>query len=282
MSLWPLDFKYGVDRPLALEVYGEPLKLTPLDATTLEYSYGGDEDSKLVGVSSETNIIRLTLSVGSIPLLIFPRRGLLCPADSKLKTVMRLPLFIQVGVGTANDVKEIAEIRPISTSRALYGPVDAGVLCTSIHSDVGVTIDELQGSADAESKATSPAIATLSAGDDPEMADDTQLAPSLSESSLAAFARLTISNETHEPREVAKIMVPHDLLTLYDSDGVILTSHLKMLLQSETEAELDFGPCPDAEASAIPDLQGRARINDGRKHLFDLTYRNKTGLEYGF
>lgn len=278
MSYWPLDLKYGVDNPVTIDVHGAPMRLAPLNATTLEYAHG-DSDPKVVGVSAEANVVRLVPTIGPQPLLVFPRRTLLCPANSMLKTVLRLPLFIRVGVGTTKDVREIAIIKPPSTSRALYGPVDAGALCTSVKSDVGVTIDGLRAHA-ADDSISSATRVGQNSGDDPEMSREDSR--SLSEHDLVAFADLTITNETDEPKEVAKVMIPHDQLVLFEADQVTRTSHLKMRLLSESEAELDFGPCPDTEASPIPDLRGRVPTSDGRKHLFDLTYRNKTGLEYGF
>lgn len=209
-------------------------------------------------------------------MLVFPRRTLLCPANSQLKTVIDLPLFTKVGVGTARDIREITEIKSPLTSRALYGPVVAGVLCTSIKSNVGVSIRDLRGDDEPST------LAARSSGDDPEISAVRGRGHRLTEQDLTAYVNVTVSNQTEKPLEVAKIMIPTDLLALFDSDGVIRTGRVQMHLLSETEEELDFKGCPDTEANPITDLHGRERVSDGRKHIFDLTYRNKTGLEYGF
>ena len=278
MSSWPLDVTYDGQNPVSLLIHGDPVTLTPLDATTLEFAVEDDADPKLVGVSDASSIVRLVPSVGPNPLLVFPQRSLLCPANSKLKTVIELPLFVQIGVGTPRDVREIAQLKAPTTSRALYGPVDAGVLCTSVRSNVGVSIDDLLRSRPGQESS----LVSTSDGDEPEISPKSEGAVRVSSDELTAYASLTISNRTAEPREVGKVMIPQDLLGLFEADGLIRTSHLKMQLLGEQEAELDFGTCPDPEARPIADLHGRERTTDGRKHLFDLSYRNKTGLEYGF
>lgn len=282
MAYWPLDLTYEAESPVSLQVYHQPLTMTPLNRRTLEFKWGEPDDAKIVGVGDDANIVRLVPTIGTSPLLIFPRRSLLCPARSKLKTVLRLPLFIEVGIGRSTDIRKISEIQPPSTSHALYGPVDAGVLCTSIRSEVGVSIDELRDLTAESTSHEEPMRAADGSGDDPDMTVHRDLTRSLSEAELVAFVDVAISNRTGEPREVAKIMVPHELITLYESDDVIRTGQLEMKLLSESEAEIEFGPCPDTDALSIGDLHGRQREADGRKHLFDLHYRNKTGLEYGF
>jgi hypothetical protein len=202
MSTWPLDLKYPPETPLVIDVYGQSITITPLDATTLEFNQGDASNSKIVGVSENASIVRFVPTLGPHPLLVFPRRTLLCPANSQLKTVIDLPLFTKVGVGTARDIREITEIKSPLTSRALYGPVDSGVLCTSIKSNVGVSIRDLRGDDEPST------LAARSSGDDPEISAGRGRGHRLTEQDLTAYVNVTVSNQTDKPLEVAKIMIP--------------------------------------------------------------------------
>ena len=278
MDIWPWDIELGAQTSVAIEAFGKALTVERLNPSTLRYQYGDDPgEARLIGVSETTDLLRFVPTLGPIPLLIFPNTHLLCPAGSTARCYLRLPLHLQVGVGEAKSVKRIADLTPPTVSRALYGPVDAGTLCTSIHANNAPEINHLEESF-GESAHAQLATRPIEVPAAPADTEDVVF-----ERELFAYTLLRARNTTEEPLEVSKIMVPAATVGLFHNGSHILTNEVVMRLRSEQEAELDFRNCPDSSASAICDLQGRrSETAPQRTHFFSHTYRSKTGLEFGF
>jgi hypothetical protein len=271
MKSWPWDIKIGTNSALSFELLGSPVLFERLNPTTLRFQIGDDPSkSRLVGVTETTTHLRFVPSLGPIPLLVFLKNQLLCPSEATARYIVRLPLYLRVGVADDNHVRRIDELAPPHISKALYGPVDSGSICTSIHSPVAPSLEDLEDVA--------PEIgATLSArplAADAEIADTRQ---------LVAYTQLRVRNHTEEPHTVTKVMLPADTVSLYQSDDHIYTNQVSMRLLSAHEAELDFLKCHVADATALVDLNGE-RTDTGPKNrlLFSHAYRAKTGLEFGF
>lgn len=266
---WPWDIALGSEAAVDLEVFGQPLSVQRLDPVTLQYRYGdAPARSQLVGVSETTDTLRFVPSLGPIPLLVFPHTPLLCSGDTTAQVLLRLPLHLQVGVGRDSQIKRVDELVPESVSKALYGPVDAGVICTSIHAANGPSL---------------AMVDRVAREVDLEQTPDVVHGPGEEEHPLVAYTRLKVRNSTAEPLRVTKIMIPADTISLYQAGGRIYTSEVSMRLLSAQEAELEFLTCSADGATPLPDLAGhRTDMSPKKKFMFSHDYRSKTGLEYGF
>lgn len=275
MEIWPWEIELERDTSVTLDIFGEPLHIERLNPTTLRYQFGEESDTaRLIGVSETANTLRFVPTFGPLPLLIFPQTQLLCPSASTVRCVLRLPLHLQVGVGDKAGFKRIDELAPPSISRALYGPVDSGVLCTSIHAPNGGSIEEIDRMTPAEPGDRAPIARPYS--DETEVSsEDTR--------DLVAYTYLRVRNRTEEPLLVSKVMVPASVISLYQAGRRTHTNEVSMWLLSAQEAELDFLKCPVPDTQPLVDLSGtRTDTGPKRSHFFSHNYRSKTGLEFGF
>ena len=275
MDLWPWDIELGRNASLAIDIFGKPLHVERVNPTTLRYRHGDDAGTtRLIGVSETADKLRFVPSLGPIPLLIFPNTQLLCPAASTVRCVLRLPLHLQIGIGDKAGVKKVDEIAPPSVSHALYGPVDSGVLCTSIHSLNGTSIDEVEREAAERPEDMLPIARPL---------DSHAQASSEARREMVAYTYLRARNKTEEPLMVTKVMIPAGVMSMYQADAHTHTNEVSMRLMSAQEAELDFLKCPAPSTTPLADLQGnRTDTSPTKRHFFSHSYRSKTGLEFGF
>lgn len=271
---WPWDVDLANGASVAVELYGQELRISRVNATTLRYQMGDDADAaRLIGVSETAEKVRFVPTLGPIPLLIFPRYQLLCPVSSTVRCVLRLPLHVQVGIVDKGGVKKLDEIAPPVVSKALYGPVDSGVICTSIHALNGPAIEDIEREVDSFAEAAHPVARRLDA--DGQAHGEPR--------SLVAYTYLRARNKTEEPLSVTKVMVPAGVASMYQAGSHIHTNEVSMRLLSAQEAELDFLKCPVPDIVALADLNGeRTDTSPKKRHFFAYAYRSKTGLEFGF
>jgi hypothetical protein len=274
MDLWPWDIDLGADTTASFDLDGKTLRVDRINPTTLRYKFGDDEkQTRLVGVSETATKLRFVPTLGPLPLLIFPNVQLLCPAGATLRCVLRLPLHVQVGVDDKTGFRLIDEIVPPTASKALYGPVDSGVLCTSIHAPNAASVEDVERE-NAQAQGTLPILAPLT-GDGEDAAKEPR--------QLVTYTYLRVRNKTEEPLLVTKVMIPAGVISLYQGAHHTHTNEVSMRLLSAQEAELEFLSCPVAETAPLPDLRGHRTDSSPKKpYFFSHTYRSKTGLEYGF
>lgn len=275
MELWPWDIELERDTSVTLDIFGKLFRLERINPTTLRYQFGDDPDAaRLIGVSETATTLRFVPTFGPLPLLVFPQTQLLCPSASSVRCVVRLPLHLQVGVGDKAGFKKFDELAPPSISRALYGPVDSGMLCTSIHAPNGGSIEEVDRTSPAQPDLPAP-IARPHSDEAETSSEDTR--------DLVAYTYLRVRNNTDEPLLVSKIMVPASVISMYQAGRRTHTNEVSMRLLSAQEAELDFLKCPVPKTQPLPDLSGtRTDTVPKKSHFFSHTYRSKTGLEFGF
>jgi hypothetical protein len=275
MDLWPWDIELAADTTSTFDLGGKSLRVERVNPTTLRYRVGDDEKhTRLVGMTETASKLRFVPTLGPLPLLVFPNIQLLCPANSAVRCVLRLPLHIQVGIDDKTGFRRVDEIVPPSVSKALYGPVDSGVLCTSIHAPNAASVEDIEQetSRDAENR---PPLLRSDALD----VQNTEKA----ERQLVAYTHLRVRNKTEEPLLVSKVMIPAGVISLYQAGQLTHTNEVSMRLLSAQEAELEFLKCPVSETTPLPDLGGHRTDSTPKKpYFFSHTYRSKTGLEFGF
>ena len=218
--------------------------------------------------------------------------------------MITIPLYLQLGVGDAERIHLLSEMGPPKHGRALYGPVDSGVLCRSVRGPVHLSLDEALRQAQLAQEENEPPAEETRDDHEPGGLLDGGVAEregaSQGEASEADAARcdpvvetvvprpcchlsIRVFNDTGEPQEVTKVMLPSSFLRLYEDDeGRLLTGSVLMHVSSDREASLEDGACPDPRARPLPDLQGQTPRPERLTLLFKHTYKNKTGLEYGF
>ncbi len=272
---WPWDIELSRGATISTEIFGQMLRVERINATTLGYQFGDEAaNARLIGVSETAQCLRFVPSLGPIPLLVFPEHQLLCPAKSTARCVLSLPLHLQVGIVEESGTKKIDEIPPPTISKALYGPVDAGTICTSVHAPNGASIEDVQREAALRDWTHAPLARPVA----PEM----EASPE-DERSLMAYTYLRTRNNTDEPLVVTKFMVPAGVVSLYQAGRLTHTNEVSMRLLSAQEAELDFMRCPVADCVPLHNLNGeRTDTTPKRRHIFSHAYRSKTGLEFGF
>ncbi|MBA2661126.1 MAG: hypothetical protein H0U74_02430 [Bradymonadaceae bacterium] len=287
MHRWPVNIPIKEDGGIALEVFGQELSLSRVHPTTLSYSLGEGAATRLVAVSENANIVRFVPTLGERALLIFPRSKLLCPAGLSIRVVFALPVHLHLGVGTEADMRLVDDIAPPTITRSLYGPVDAGLICTSVRAIAAMSINQLRDEASDECApelrfGEDIELADIEIGDDPQMSDAGDELPQSIRNELVAYMFLRVHNTTELPLEVSKVMVPINTLSLYQTRDYLLSNEIHLRLLSRQEAEISSGTCPDVDGVPIDLGQGRFAVPDRRPHLFAYAYRSKTGLDYGF
>ncbi len=275
MTIWPWDIDLAGQARVTVDVCGRMLSVERLGKHTLRYQLGDDPaNARLVGVSETDDLLRFVPTLGPMPLLVFPETPLLGPAGSTVRCVMRLPLHLQVGVGTQQSMKRVDELVPPGVSKALYGPVDAGTICTSIRAPNSTSVEAIE-ELDALPR-TPGSQTTCHAVEDSRPASATRR-------ELVAYTHLRARNKTDEPLTISKVMIPAQDVSLYQAGGHTHTNEVSMRLSSAQEAEIDFLKCPVSDATGLVDLNGaRTDVDPKKRHFFTYAYRSKTGLEYGF
>lgn len=293
---WPIDVALRERGARRLNFLGRPLTLERVGVGSLRYSVGDKPGEQyVVGVSESADTLRFIPALGASPLLIFPQTRLICPADATLDVVLAVPVYLQLGIGQGSRFAQIDEIAPPKMTRALYGPVDSGRLCRSVRS---VVYAELEDAIQATGMQPLPQVestqrlAALPVGvarfvdeDEEGRAPKEERAKELElllAGSLTSFLQLRIRNASDAHREVTKIMVPTEILNLYQREGSLLTSRLTMKLLSAQEAEISAEGSPASGAVQIAELDGKTVAQDRRTLLFLHSYKAKTGLEFGF
>lgn len=292
MHSWPIDISFENGSHVKLRAFDEDLTLRRIHPTTLTYTFGerttrrqGEpESTRLVAIAPNADIVRFAPTLGERALLVFPKTKFLCPAGLELRTVFQIPVHLHIGVGTSSDIRLVEDLAPPTITRALYGPVDSGTICTSVRTRTAADIASYLAHEPDENEAKIP---EFHFGNEPDQAPHNEETPTQTVrtskvNKLFAYASVKITNVTNEPLEVSKIMIPNNALSLYQTDKYLLCNEIQMRLLSRLEAEITPGDCPDPSAKAVDQGQGRFAIVDRRPHIFAYAYRSKTGLDYGF
>lgn len=241
--IWPLELDLKDGQSYDGTLYGRPLAL---ERRGMRLALGYDEHDWLVGIPENTQRLRLGPSLGPAPFLVFPTPPLVVPGGESIEQTFRVPLHLELAAVAETSVR-LRELRPATLTRSLYGPVDGGAICWTVKAlDEGVACLQLAGK-------TGDLTASLSA---------------------------TIENHTTHGHDVSKIMLPVDLIGLYDRSGELFISDVQMVLLGDTEAELTMES--PAKARAMNNVLGVPIRPTRRSFALSHTYRNKTGLEYGF
>ena len=242
---WPRDLPLtalddGVTAP-----YGD-LSGTLEPGGQLILSAGSDQF--LIGVQDSATTLRLIPTLGPLPLLVFVRPTLRCAPGRSLIVELDIPLYLTLGVGAhSTHFTPVHEVSPTGVRRAVYGPVDAGVICRSVYTHAATELHTRD-------------------------ADD-----------FSARLRLSVQNAAQTTLEVTKIMLPIEHLSLFQhpTEG-ITAGAVRMKLLGPKDAELDFSPSPTKDTVPVLGLNGERNERSRAPLLFTYTYKNKTGLEYGF
>lgn len=241
--IWPLDREIEDGKRHQGALCGRPFALTRDGATVLlEY----DDEQWLVGIPEHTRFLRLGPSLGSSPFLIFPHPTLVVPAGQALVRTFRVPLHLDIAALGDHPVR-LRELPPANITRSLYGPVDGGDVCWTVKQ-----FDESEAFLDLDGP----------------------------RATLAGSVEIRIENRTARPHDVSKIMIPVDMIGLYDRAGTLYLSDVAMTLTSDHEAELQMEA--PARAKAMSNVLGVPMRPARRSFALSHSYRNKTGLEYGF
>ena len=270
-TTWPLKLALDDEAYPEIEVFGKPLILKLRPGPALELNRGTEESTRLAALPETYNNLVFLPSFGDRPLLVFPRPQLLCPADLTLEVNLAIPLFLRLCVETEDKEHLLLQWTPPSTSLGAYGPVDQATICTSCRCPVIPLAYALSGAEPA-------VLASLLQWTSPGV-ESRQLP-------LWAHLPLTIRNQTTEPLEVSKVMVPTSSLTLFQSTDPgkpgLFTNELTLKLMGTQEAELISENKP-REKGDYKVVAGRAPLpTERRPHLFLYNYKAKTGLEHGF
>lgn len=236
---WPLNIACPNETAISGSAFGQHITLTRTgDSLTLNI----DEDSWMVGLPVGANAVALGPALGTLPFLVYVRPRVIVPAGGEVSLALSVPLHLEL----ATDAVRLFTIEPVQ-SRALYGPVDGGTLCWSVHSNADVS---------------------------------TELRIAGHAAKVSAVAKITCCNDSADPVEVTRIMVPTDMVGLYSVGDGLQLSEMTMTILGEAEAELTMEPATGGKPLA--DVLGRPIVPVRRSFAFSHTYRNRTGLEYGF
>ncbi|MFU8805326.1 MAG: hypothetical protein ACNA8W_16055 [Bradymonadaceae bacterium] len=270
MQKWPVNIRLEANADLTIGLFGKPLYIRRLQGSTLSCSLDVPTSERLVGIHESADTLQFVPELGERALLIFPRPTLLCPALLKLTVYIELPLFLQMSVGKGAHFDLIDGYTPPTVAKGIYGPVDAGIVCTSMKGRCAPSIETLtQRRLEEEDGHRSELSYEI---DDGETRRET----------LVAYCRLEVVNTTDAPLEITKIMLPANQLSLYQNGDQLLTNHVRMRLLSKQEAELSMLGAPDPPAKILQSGTRSPSTLDKGVQIFSFAYRSKTGLDYGF
>lgn len=275
-SPWPVHLSLDDESFPLLNFFGKKLQLELRQGPTLEL-IGEDEGStRLSALAKTSHNLAFLPSVGDLPLLLFPKPQLLCPAGLGLTVEVAIPLHLRLNVDSDAEILRLMEWRPPVVSRGIYGPVDNSQLCTSVHSPAASSRQELL-----ERYADHP-ILNLALEVTGVDADPISYP-------LWAHLSLTIVNTTSEPLEVAKVMIPTSSLSISqeirspESKGNFLSvGGLTMRLLGPQAAELIFSDKSRDKRKWETIVDGRPTAAERLPYVFLHAYKTKTGLEHGF
>ncbi len=237
---WPLQ----IDLPESLEIkgsaYGHHITMVRR-GDSLALCVG--DQSWNVGLPSRAKQIRLGPTLGDLPFLIFPHPSVIVAPEAEVTLEVEVPLHLDLAAGGSR----LRTLAPLGLARALYGPVDDGKLCWSVHENAAV-LTELRIGGQA--------------------------------GRLSAVAAVTCHNRSTAPVEVTRIMVPQDMVGLYDGEDRIHLSDVTMTIVGDAEAELTIEPANGGRL--LTDVLGLPIEPARRAFAFSHTYQTRTGLEYGF
>lgn len=243
---WPIDTAVKPGTEVSGEAFGVTLRMR-VNSPVAELQFG---DSKWrVALPKGTDRIRFGPALGDSPWLLLPDPALIVPAEQTLKKNFMFPLHLDVAAVSGETATRIRTLSSPRQTRALYGPVDGGTLCWSVQ----------------------------------EGADPAAFDVSVDGKTGACVGKLElrVTNRTSTPQEVSRVLIPVDMVGLYhEGDGAALLSDVSMLIASDAEASLKMEP--PRNGSLLHDVEGGALAPTRRAFAFSPSYRNRTGLDYGF
>ncbi len=268
MSIWPIDLPLPEPgEHTQTQVRGESLTLERHSPTHLDVTHG-DGPVRRIGISKSATTLRFIPHPGTMPLLNFLEPRLLCPSHTMLDVVITVDLLTRMGVSDGQSFAHLLDLGNDVHSKALYGPVDTGILCRSIHTPHYASLEHCRKAHDF--------------GEDTNESGDSTSHPLLTHLPMA-MVHISIHNTTHAPLEVSKIMLPTELMGVYQQGEHIYLGKLAMNLTGPQEAELDYGGPPRVDKiSPVHDLNDHPMVPARKSFLFVHSYRNKTGLDFGF
>lgn len=265
--MWPIDL--ALPEPgehYTHHVHGEDLSVARHSPTHLDVTYGTHTQLR-VGIDKSATTLRFIPHPGAQPLLNFLEPRLLCPARSHIDVVITVELHTRMGVGRDEQFVHLIDMGLRQQPKALYGPVDAGIICRSIHTPHYASLEQCRHEHDFGEE-TSDSLDTAH--------------PVLTHAPMA-MVHVSLSNVTTLPLEVSKIMVPLELIGLYQHQDHLYMGRLTMKLVGPHEAELDYAGPPDIKGvEPLRSLDNSAMIPAKKTFLFVHNYRTKTGLDFGF
>jgi|GEM_PF-5719619 len=268
MASWPIDIELPLPgESLELDIQHRKICLRRSSDNQLELTGEAYKQGVVIGGSPDMTTARFLPSLGTMPLLVFPKSRLLCPGHQSFEVAFSVPVYIVMGLGSeTRGFTRVIDFPPMRVPRALYGPVDSGIICRSVQTEIYHSL----------------AVARRQTSVSEETSSETgESNPFLSAPPPAVLA-IKLENTTSEPLDIIKIMAPLAHLNLYEEDGDLLTNHLRMKLLGELEAELTSTGSASPEAIPLKDLNGNPVVQDQRPTLFAHNYKQKTGLEFGF
>ena len=237
---WPINIELPPGTRVEGSAFGEHITLDR-HGDSIDLSIG--KRSWAAGLPANGRKVLMGPALGERPFLLLPDPTLIVPAHSHLVVDFTIPMHLDIAV---DDVR-VRTVAPPALSRALYGPVDSGVICWSIR-PLEPTFVELR------------------------IAGVTQ--------QLGAKLRVSCENKSDAPVDVSRVMVPFDMVGLYATKTELRLSDVTMAILGEAVAELTMEP--PTGATILADVTGEPITPTRRIFAFSHTYRNRTGLDYGF
>lgn len=266
--LWPVDVKLPEKgEKTRYRIQHKWLEVARIAAGHLDVTYD-DRLHHRIGIDESATTLRFIPHPGQLPLLNFLDPHQLCPGRSTTDIVITVNLHTRMGVGDGENFRFLLDFPAAKeVPRALYGPVDAGLLCRSIRTPHYASLEQC-----------------LSAHDFGEDTVQEEGVHPVLDFTPAAMVQISIYNSTNLPLGVGKIMIPLDLVGLYQKNEHLYLGRLAMKLLGPQEAELDYLGAPSIAgvSDAMRDLAGEPMIPLKKSFLFVHNYRTKTGLDFGF
>lgn len=240
---WPLKIDLPAKGPVTGTVFGERLVFEK-QHDTLSLILGETKWTVALPLAAKT--LMFGPALGPLPYLLFPSPTLVLPSGTEIVRTFRVPLHLDLAAAGSADAR-LRTIAPIGLTRSLYGPVDAGTICWSVRNDGDVSMELRIGG---------------------EVRD------------LSAQVRLSCDNQSSTQVDVSRIMIPTDMVGLYQVATGLRLSDVTMTVVGESDAELTMKSAEGGRA--LIDVVGQTISPVRRSFAFSHTYRNRTGLDYGF